>query len=102
MMNIKPLDFIEAIWDRLYVIMEEKAGKIGKIELPESTRMRNQIGVVHSIGEQVKGIKVGDRVLLSYGAGRHIQLPETYSVEPFHRIICDHEILCKVKTNENP
>ena len=96
MSEVKPLSFIKPIKDKLYILVEEKAAQIGSLILPEQARMRSQIAIVQAIGEKVKGFEVGDRILISFGAGIHIQLPETYSVEPFHRIICDHEILAKI------
>jgi len=97
MSEVKPLDFILPIKDKLYITVEEKAGQIGSIILPEQARMRSQIGIVQAMGEEVKGFKVGDRILISYGAGIHIQLPETYNREPYHRIIVEYEILAKIK-----
>jgi len=87
------LKFIHPKKDRLYITVEEKAGQIGSIILTDNVRMRSQIAIVRAIGEEVKEFKVGDKVLISFGAGIHIQLPETYSVEPFHRIITEMEIL---------
>lgn len=94
---IEPLSFIRPIKDKIYITIEEKAGKIGLVELPGDARMRSQIGMIQAIGEEVTGFEVGDKILISFGAGIHIQLPETYSNEPFHRIIVEHEILSKVK-----
>ena len=98
----EPLGFIEPYGDKIYITIEDKATKIGLVEIPMDAHMRSQIGIVRAMGKDVEeeGIfKVGDRVLINFGAGKHIQLPETYSFEPFHRIICDHEILSKVKKN---
>lgn len=94
---IEPLKFIVPIRDKIYITIEEKAGKIGLVELPGDARMRSQIGIIQAFGEEVKGFKVGDKILISFGAGIHIQLPETYSNEPFHRIIVEHEILSKIE-----
>ena len=101
-MSIEPLDFIKPFGDKLYVTIEEKATKIGLIELSENARMRSQIAIVQALGEEVKGFNVGDRILVTFHAGIDIQLPETYSKELYHRIINDHEILAKIKYKVNP
>lgn len=94
---IEPLKFIQPIKDKIYITIEEKAEEIGSIIIPQDAKMRSQIGVIQAKGEEVNGFEIGDKVLISFGAGIHIQLPETYSFEPFHRIIVEHEILSKVK-----
>jgi len=97
MTEIKPLGFLIPVADKLYVTIEDKATQIGRIILTQDAHMRSQIGIVQAIGEDVKGFEIGDRILISYGAGIHIQLPETYSFEDHHRIIRDIEILAKLK-----
>lgn len=98
---IKPLDFLLGWQDRIYITVEEKAEKIGQIEMPGNARMRSQIGVVQVFGDEVKGLKVGDKILISFDAGIHIQLPETYSFEPHHRVIRDSEIIMRVKNEKD-
>ena len=94
---IEPLKFIQPIKDKIYVTIEEKVEEIGSIIIPQDAHMRSQIGIVQAKGEEVDGFEVGDKILISFGAGIHIQLPETYSFEPFHRIITEYEILSKIK-----
>ena len=93
---IEPLDFIQPILDKIYITVEDKAEKIGLVEIPGDARMRTQIATVQAVGKDVEELKKGDKILIPFDAGLHIQLPETYSFEPFHRIIRDHEIWSKV------
>jgi len=94
----KPIEeLIRPVGQNLYIIMEERAGKMGTIEMPSSYQQRSEIAVVKAIGDEVEKIAVGDRVLISYSSGTHVQLPETYTESSKHRIIIEHEILARLE-----
>ncbi|MBQ0114200.1 MAG: hypothetical protein KBT03_13805 [Bacteroidales bacterium] len=52
-----------AIMDRVFVRLEPLATSKGGIILPETAINERNIGVVESIGSDVKSVKVGDKVL---------------------------------------
>ena len=81
--------------DNLYLQVEARVKKMGVIEMPDAYQQRTEKATVISIGDEVKKYKEGDKVLISYNAGTHIQLPETYKESAAHRIIIEHNILCR-------
>lgn len=88
--GIKPLGM------NVYIYVFERATQIGRIQVA-NVAQRTEEAVVIAIGKEVKELEVGDKILISYSEGTHIQLPETYSREPRHRIIIEHNILTKVE-----
>ena len=55
---------LQTIMDRVLVRLDEdKAQTSGGVLLTDNTDKKRTTGVVKSIGEQVKSVKVGDRVL---------------------------------------
>ena len=68
---------------------------MGVIEMPGAFQQRTEKATVMAVGNEVKNYKVGDKILISYNAGTHLQLPEIYKEQAQHRIIIEHNILCK-------
>jgi len=54
---------VKAVMDRVFIRLDKKEVSVGGIILPESIESPRTIGVVESVGEEVRGVKVGDRVL---------------------------------------
>jgi len=81
--------------DKLYIKVLERTSKIKNVFVPEDHKMRTEKAEVVSVGEDVKHFKPGDKILVMFYSGIHIQTPETYSHEPTHRLIVEHEILAK-------
>ena len=55
---------VKAIMDRVFIRLDEKKKKTeGGIILTDDAEEERNIGVVESIGEKVKSVKVGDKVL---------------------------------------
>ena len=92
----KVLKGIRPLGSNLYIYVLERATKIGLIEVA-GVAQRTEEAIVIAKGEGVKELEVGDKILISYSEGTHIQLPETYSKEPRHRVIIEHNVLCAVK-----
>ena len=80
----------------VYIYVLPRSTKIGLIEVPTQHAQRTEEAIVMAIGKGVEELAVGDKILISYNAGTHIQLPATYSREPRHRVIIEHNILVKV------
>ena len=93
----KVLKGIRPLGSNLYIYVLERAKNIGIIALPTQTAQRTEEAIVIAKGKGVEELEVGDKILISYSEGTHIQLPETYSKEPRHRVIIEHNILCAVK-----
>jgi len=91
------LDYLEPLGDNVYLEMDEREGVSKIIATPDAYRQRAEKGTVISIGPDVKGLKPGDRVVISFHTGIHIQLPETYVRPDKHRIVREFEILAKLK-----
>lgn len=87
---------IVPLGNNVYLYVLPRATKIGIIEVPTQTAQRTEEAIVIAIGKGVEELGVGDKVLISFHSGTHIQLPETYSREPQHRIIAEFNILVKV------
>lgn len=86
--------------DNLYVIMEKRVEKMGTIVMPGAFQQRTEKATVMAVGDGVEHYKVGDKILISYSAGTHLQLPETYKEQAQHRIIIEHNILCKYEEKD--
>lgn len=89
-LNITPLG------DRLYVVMDDFTQKIGSLIVPETHSERSRIGTVASVGDDVRNLKPGDRILISFYTGIKLHLPEFYSHEDLHRIVREGEVLAKI------
>ena len=90
----RPLDFIEAKSDHLYIFMDKREQLSSIIVTPESRQQISESGIIISRGSDVNpDWKIGDRIAISYYTGTHIQLKECYSSSKYHRIIREHEIL---------
>lgn len=84
--------------DNLYVKMIPRPTKLGSVETDGQQQQRTEVGIIKAVGGKIikADFNVGDMVMLSYNAGIHIQLPETYTESQFHRIISECEILAKI------
>jgi co-chaperonin GroES (HSP10) len=97
----KPLTFIEPKWDCLYVYMDARPQLSKIIVTTENSQQITEVGTVMAVGPKVEdGYKPGDRIVIHYFTGIHLQLPECYSYSQYHRIIRDHEILFKINQEE--
>ena len=93
----KPLDFIQAKGDHLYIMMDDREQKSNILITPQNVQQVSETGVIISKGSDVNpDWKIGDRVIISYYTGIHLQLKECYSTSMFHRMIREHEILAGV------
>jgi len=92
----KPLSFIEPLGDTIYVFMDEREQKSSIILTPQDAQQISEVGTVVKKGDEVNEVEVGDRIIISYYTGTHLQLPECYSESKYHRIIREHEILCRI------
>ena len=95
------LTFIEPKGDCLYVYMDLRPPKSTIIETPEDSQQITEVGTVIAVGPKVEeNYKPGDKIVIHYYTGVHLQLPECYSASKYHRILRDHEILFKVNQEE--
>jgi len=93
----KPLDFLIPKGDCFYVFMDLREQKSKYIFTPEDAQQISETGVIIAKGPKASDEwNEGDRVLISYYTGTHLQLKECYSASKFHRIIREHEILGKI------
>lgn len=68
-MNIKPLG------ERVLVKMEQLQEKTASgIIIPQTAQEKTQIGLVAAIGEEVKNVKVGDKILHDKYAGTSVKM----------------------------
>jgi co-chaperonin GroES (HSP10) len=84
---------------RIYLMLDPVAEKrAGSLYVPDTHSELTRLATVQSIGNEVTLYNVGDRVIVSYTAGRVIN-PVTENFTPandIHRICSEEEILCKV------
>jgi len=89
----KPLDFLQAWGDRLYLFMDER-GELSKYVLVKDRSQITESATIISKGKDVSDeFQVGGKVLVSYHSGIHLQIEESYTTSKFHRIVREHEIL---------
>lgn len=85
------------VGDKLYIVVDPMREKQGLIALPDKHSERTRTATVISAGAEVKDLKAGDKVLISWYGGIHIQLPQFAGAEDLHRIIREGEILSKIE-----
>jgi co-chaperonin GroES (HSP10) len=88
---------IKPLGNSVYIYVLPHDSKIGSIVMPSAHAQRTEEAFVIAKGKDVEELEVGDKILINYKGGAHIQLSETYSNEPRHRIIIEHNILAKVE-----
>lgn len=87
--------------DRLLLLCDAMAEKVGSIIMPKQHSERSRTATVVATGDRVVNYMVGDRVLLSWYTGVHIHLPgqEFFGIpvdEDRHRIVREEEVLAKL------
>ena len=87
---------MEPLGTNVYIYMLPRIKKLGLIEMPEAHREYTEKAMVIAIGKDVKELEVGDKILIPYHEGTHLQIEETYNKSSLHRIIIEHNILTKV------
>ena len=93
----RPLDFIQALGDSLYIFMDLREQKSKIIITPDESQQISEVGTIISKGDKVSSdYQVGNKVLIHYFTGTHLQIPECYSSSKYHRMIREHEILCGI------
>jgi len=90
---------MEPLGDNLYIYVLPRVKKMGSIELPEAYKQHTEMAIVITIGKDVKELKPGDRILISYHMGVHLQIGDTYTESSLHRIIVEHNVLSKIGEN---
>ncbi len=91
----KTLKNIRPLGSNLYIYVLDRASKIGLVEVA-GVAQRTEEAIVIAKGKGVEELEVGDKILISFSEGTHIQLPATYSQEPHHRVIIEHNVLAGV------
>ncbi len=89
----KPLDFLKAWGDRLYLFMDKRE-QVSKHVFTADRSQITESATIISKGKDVSDEFVeGGKVLVSYHSGIHLQIEESYTTSKFHRIVREHEIL---------
>jgi co-chaperonin GroES (HSP10) len=84
------------LFNRVYVVfnkVEEK--KVAGIYVPDFHAEKVRTAVVQICGPDVKNVKAGDRICLSYDEGTVLDIDDLF--DDTHRIISDTAILCKLE-----
>lgn len=81
--------------DKLYIKVLDRPSTMRGIPVPNSYSMATEKAEVISAGEKITSFKPGDKILVYYSSGIHIQTEETYTESSKHRLIREHEILAK-------
>jgi len=92
----KPLDFIKPFGDHIYLFMDGRSG-ISNVIITQNYQQITETATIIALGKKAKkNFKVGDKVMISYNSGIHIQIKESYSTSKHHRILREHQILTKI------
>ena len=89
---------------RVYTILDSVEERmVGRIVIPDKASTPSRIGTVQAVGPDIKDLKPGDRVLVSYYSGVAIDMPELHvhngkkgGGQDIHRIFTPQEILATV------
>ena len=78
----------------LFIELDPKHEKIGKIQLSEKQRQITRVGTIKEIGPLVTPdkFKIGNKVLIDYWAGHNINLPKYKIFEGTHKMVPENEI----------
>ena len=87
---------LEPIGSNVYIYILPRIKKLGLVEMPGQHREYTEKAMVIATGKDAEEVKPGDKILITYSAGTHLQIAETYTESSLHRIIIEHNILTKV------
>jgi co-chaperonin GroES (HSP10) len=87
---------LQPLGSNVYIYVLSRDKKMGRIEMPGQYRLHTETAIVIAVGEKVEELKVGDKVLITFNQGSHLQITETYNESSQHRIIIEHNVLTKV------
>ena len=90
---------IEPLRNNVYIYILPRIKKLGLIEMPEQHKEYTETAMVIAIGKDVEELEVGDKILIPYHEGTHLQVSETYTKSSLHRIIVEHNVTTKVGEN---
>ena len=95
------LDKIKPLPGRFYVKVDDRAKKMRKIIIPDEYSQLSETGTIIKLNPNEEtekaGLKEGQKILFTFYAGVHIQLPETYSESHLHRILAPNEVLAIIE-----
>jgi chaperonin GroES len=76
---------------RVLLKVPETTGKIGSIHIPESAQRKPQEGEVIAVGDQVRDVQVGDRVLFGRFSGQEYA--------PYGVVVWERDLIAKFGNN---
>ena len=85
--------------NNVYIYILPRIKKLGLIEMPEQHREYTETAMVIAVGKDVEELEPGDKILIPYHEGTHLQVAETYTESSLHRIIVEHNVTTKVGEN---
>ena len=85
--------------NNVYIYMLPRIKKLGLIEMPEQHKEYTETAMVIAVGKDTKELEVGDKILIPYHEGTHLQVTKTYTESSLHRIIVEHNVTTKVGEN---
>jgi len=95
------LEKIKPLPGKMYVKVDDRTKSMGRIIVPEQYSQLSETGTIIKINEDKEtkeaGLKEGQRILFTFYAGVHIQLPETYTESHLHRILAPNEVLAIIE-----
>ena len=91
---------LEPLGSNVYIYILPRIKKLGMIEIPGLHREYTEKAMVITTGKDVEEVKPGDKILITYSAGTHLQIAETYTESSLHRIIIEHNILTKIGSQD--
>jgi co-chaperonin GroES (HSP10) len=83
--------------NNIYIYILPRIEKLGLIEMPQQHREYTERAMIIAVGKDVEELEVGDKILIPYHEGTHIQIAETYTESSIHRIIAEYNILTKIE-----
>jgi len=95
------LDKIKPLPGRFYVKVDDRTKNMGSIIIPDKYSQLSETGTIVKLTPDKEteemGLKEGQKILFTFYAGIHIQLPETYTDSHLHRILAPNEVLAIIE-----
>jgi len=95
------LDKIKPLPGRFYVKVDDRTKTMRKIIIPDEFSQFSETGTIIKLTPDKEteemGLKEGQKILFTFYAGIHIQLPENYSESHLHRILAPNEVLAIIE-----